>query len=176
MSGLGTDMVALACIVGGAAVGGFATLASQDGGHEHLDVACVEAVESPQVVVALGDGAESFVVAPNVQVHASHECHAVQEEVHVIRMREARHEMERARERVERAQERMERVRVRLERVDRQELDEARRKLEAAGLQLEGLELEGLEEVLEFEIEGRLREEMELLEKRLEGLGNGVGR
>jgi hypothetical protein len=192
MSGLGTDVVALACIVGGAVVSGTATLAMRADPHR-VDAACaVEMVESPNVVVALGDSREHIVVAPRVRLHTSHGCgHAVSEEVQV-RVEAARHEMERARERaertrerVERARERMERARVRLERVDRREAEELRRQLEAVGaelgtLKLEGLELQGLGELIEAEIrseiEGSLREEMERLEKQLERSRDGVGR
>jgi hypothetical protein len=193
MSGLGTDLLAVACIVGGAAVTGGATLASFGADHQQVDAACaVEVVESPNVVVALGNGPEHIVVAPRVRVHAAHGCgHAVSEEVQV-RVEAARHEMERARERaerarerVERARERVERARVRLERVDERESEELRRQLEAVGaelgtLRLEGFELESLGELIESEIrseiEDGLREEMELLEKQLERSGDGVGR
>ena len=46
MSWMGTDVVAMACILGGAAVGGFATLASLDGHDGSAHVSCaVETME-----------------------------------------------------------------------------------------------------------------------------------
>ncbi|MEJ2205011.1 MAG: hypothetical protein P8170_12985 [Gemmatimonadota bacterium] len=193
MNGLGTDVVALACILGGATMSGAATLAARSGDGQAVDVACaVEMVESPNVVVALGEGREHIVVAPRVRVHASHACaNAVSQEVHV-RMEAAQHEMLRAQERAERAQERMERARERIERaqvrvrrVDGLESEELRRQLEAMGeelkaLKIEGLELEGLGELIEAEvqaeIEGNLHIEMELLKNELERSGNDAGR
>jgi hypothetical protein len=197
MNGLGTDVVALACILGGATMSGAATLAARSGDGQAVDVACaVEMVESPNVVVALGEGREHIVVAPRVRVHASHACaNAVSQEVHV-RMEAAQHEMlraqeraararERAQERMERARERIERAQVRVRRVDGLESEELRRQLEAMGeelkaLKIEGLELEGLGELIEAEvqaeIEGNLHIEMELLKNELERSGNDAGR
>ena len=180
MSGLGTDVVALACILGGAAVGGVVSLAAWDGGaHEHEVLCTVEAQAAPRVVVAMGGDEKSIVVAPRVQVHSQHGCEAVVVDEHVrVRMDEARMQMERARDRMERA-------RVRLERVDRAELEESRlifeeRMAEMAGLniEMEGLDIvfEGLGDELEAEIEERLRVEMEELEKRLERLDDEIGR
>jgi len=180
MSGLGTDVVALACILGGAAVGGVVTLGARDGGaHQHEVLCAVEAQTAPRVVVAMGGDEKSIVVAPRVQVHAQHGCEAVLVDERVrVRMDVARMEMERARERMGRA-------RVRLERVDRVELEEARlmfeeRMGEIAGLniEMEGLDIvfEGLGEELEAEIEEHLRVEMQELEKRLERLDDEIGR
>lgn len=74
MNGIfGTDVVAVACILGGAAVGGAVTLAG--GGGEHAHAGCAEAVaESAPVVVALGADEPSIVVAPRVRAHRHAHC------------------------------------------------------------------------------------------------------
>jgi len=66
----GTDLVALGCILGGAAVGGAATLAMTDGGG-HADTRCaVEAFAvSPGIAISHGRGARTIVVTPRVRVH-----------------------------------------------------------------------------------------------------------
>ena len=66
----GTDLVALGCILGGAAVGGAATLAMTDGGR-HADARCaVEAFAvSPRIAISHGRDARTIVVTPNIRVH-----------------------------------------------------------------------------------------------------------
>ena len=75
MSWFGTDLVALGCILGGAAVGGAATLAMADGGG-HADTRCaVEAMAvSPRIAISHGGGARAIVVTPDVRVHAVRDC------------------------------------------------------------------------------------------------------
>lgn len=71
----GTDIVALGCILGGAAIGGAATLAMTDGGG-HADTRCaVEAMAvSPRIAISHGGGARAIVVTPDVRVHAVRDC------------------------------------------------------------------------------------------------------
>ena len=70
MIGFGTDLVALGCILGGAAVGGAATLAMTVGGG-HADARC--AVEAfaviPGIAISHGREARTIVVTPKVLVH-----------------------------------------------------------------------------------------------------------
>ena len=77
MSWFGTDMMALACIVGSGAVGGAATLAAM-GNHQQMDYHCVveDAGANPEVMVVTGVRAPSVVVTRNVRVHASQDCQA----------------------------------------------------------------------------------------------------
>jgi hypothetical protein len=75
MSWLKSDMVAIACILGGAAVGGAATLAMADQG-EHWDTGCaVDATAiSPTIAISHSGHGKAVVVAPDVRVHAVHDC------------------------------------------------------------------------------------------------------
>jgi len=75
MSWFGTDLVALGCIFGGAAVGGAATLfLTEDGGH--ADVGCaVEAMAvSPRIAISHGGEARAIVVTPDISVHTMGDC------------------------------------------------------------------------------------------------------
>lgn len=75
MSLFGTDLVALGCILGGAAVGGVATLAmtNVDG---HADARCaVEAMAvSPRIAISHGGEARAIVVTPDVRIRAGRDC------------------------------------------------------------------------------------------------------
>jgi len=67
----GTDLVALGCILGGAAVGGAATLAMTVGGG-HADARCaVEArmAVSPRIAISNRGRARAILVTPDVRVH-----------------------------------------------------------------------------------------------------------
>jgi hypothetical protein len=175
MNGISTDVIALAAILGSAAVGGVATLALTDGGSNDFSFECATTVveTAPRVVVSLGGADGAIVVAPDVRVHTEEACS------NVVRLNV--HEMDRARQRV---------GRVRIEglqgEVELQEID-----LDGLMIELEGLEgvmemgglgeilemeLDGLDEMLEMAIEGRLEKEMLELEKQLERLERGNGR
>jgi hypothetical protein len=71
MSWFGTDLVALGCIFGSAAVGGAATLAVMDG-EKPLHPACgIEAMAvSPRVAISHRGHAQAVVVTPNVRIHS----------------------------------------------------------------------------------------------------------
>jgi hypothetical protein len=141
MSWFGTDLVAISCILGGAAVGGAATLALHQGGH-HVDMGCgVEALAvSPRIAISHGGNAHAIVVAPKVRVHSSGDCGAHTTEVIDIHM--DRH---------------MENLDVQLEQLDLQ-----MEKLDAAlEIQMEEFEQQ-LEAGLEQEIEAKIQLEQAL--------------
>jgi len=75
MTWFGTDIVALGCILGGAAVGGTVTAAMMDGGH-HAHTGCgVEAIAvSPRIAISHRGEARAIIVNPNVRVHAVRDC------------------------------------------------------------------------------------------------------
>ena len=67
MSGLGTDMLALTCILGGAAVGGVATMALMESRGDVdarvTEIRCVqERVEAPRVIVTSGRSDRTVIV------------------------------------------------------------------------------------------------------------------
>jgi hypothetical protein len=82
-SRLGTDVVALAAILGSGAVGGAVTLAAMDRGHEAPVADCVAAsvMPAPRILVEThrrdGDRASTIVIAPKLHVRASHRCGVV---------------------------------------------------------------------------------------------------
>jgi len=170
MSRLGTDVMALACILGSAGVAVAATaFVEDDRSHSHVDVD--HAVECAvvdhtgaraDVVVTMGAHKEVIVVTPDVRVHQPH-CVSMEStdwtsarEFEVqgakVRMQQARMEMEMARELME------------LRTID----------LEGLELSLEGLEmsLEGMDFNFEFDMGDQISEEIEqtlqLEMKRLE--------
>ncbi len=66
----GTDLVALGCILGGAAVGGAATLAmTVGGGHTGARCAVEAFAVSPGIAISHGREARTIVVTPKVRVH-----------------------------------------------------------------------------------------------------------
>jgi hypothetical protein len=149
MNGIGTDVIALAAILGSGAVGGVATLALADGDSVDSDEARYEcsvtmSESAAPVVVTLGGDTETIVVAPNVRVGVGSSCvaGAVVQEI---------------------SSERMGRVQIRVRSGPRVHV----RGLESA--------LEGLDQNLQKEIQGRLDEEMKRLDERLKRLDDGNG-
>ncbi len=152
MSVMGTDVLAVACIVGGAAVSGGATLAALQRAEP---VGCAaEAVVAPRVTVRMGGVGQDVVVRPRVvMVHGVHACGAVVVDRDVrVRMDEVRARVEEARARAEGARARAERARARAE--------EAR---------------EGVETVPGDEFQTQLQEAMARLERELARLDEGTG-
>ncbi|MFC1662167.1 hypothetical protein ACFL3S_12080 [Gemmatimonadota bacterium] len=188
VDGFGTDVIAVACILGGAATAGALTLAMAGGGHQEHSACAVGAMEvSPRVLVSSDTGARVVVSVPNIRVHTDHDCAVVVHEDVQLRMEEARREVERARERVEEARERVERVRIR---VRRQHMEEAAAQFEAQVLQLEPLHL-AMEEVrlaleaevnpeVQIHLEAKLQDLQEKIQKdlreKLEKSGGGTMR
>jgi len=183
MSGLGTDMVAVACILGGAAASGAVTARALDGGGEQLNIEPGCAVEAlhvgPRMVVVTG-GSERVVVAPSPDVRWRGEavgggegaCAVVVDPRVKIRVRQADERMQRAQEhmqlaqeRMQRAQERIQRARERAEGAQAEELDRVRAELEARLTELQGTEagLDGFD----LNLDG--------LHLNLEGLGESLG-
>ena len=167
MKGISSDVVALAAVLGSAAVAGVVTLALATGHSREIAYECsvTEVETAPRVMVALNDGHTAIIVAPKLHARSAEVC----AEVVFDRLR-ARFQVERAQERVERSQERVERsrheVRERLERVERvrrdrslgEELEqEFRHELETMHVMVDGIEieLEGLGELHELELEMR---------------------
>jgi hypothetical protein len=75
MSWFGTDLVALGCIFGSAAVGGAATLALMDGPGDPHGGCGVEAMAlSPRIAISRGGHGQAIVVAPDVRVHSRAGC------------------------------------------------------------------------------------------------------
>jgi hypothetical protein len=68
-------MVAIACILGGAAVGGAATLALADS-HSHLDTGCAVDARAfaPTIAISHNGMKRGIVVAPDVRVHGVRDC------------------------------------------------------------------------------------------------------
>jgi hypothetical protein len=87
MSWFGTDLVALSCILGGAAVGGAATQALNQGSHSlEMDCAVEAMAVSPRIHISHGGDAHAIVVAPNVRVHSRGDCGSHSTEVIDIHM------------------------------------------------------------------------------------------
>jgi hypothetical protein len=117
MNGLGTDVMALACILGSAAAAGAATLVIVDrdrpvGAAHPCYVASVEA--RPTVVLSLDGervaGSTRVIVAPKMRMRPYSGCESMATAGVELRMEEAARRMERARVEVERARERMDRL------------------------------------------------------------------
>ncbi len=182
MSGLGTDVVAVACILGGAAVSGAVTARARSGGdvEGRLGSGCVvEALHvGPRMVVVSGGSEHVVVAAPDRARGDAEACAAVVDPRLRIRMelsnertqrvqermQRAQERMQRAQERMERAQERIERARAREGGVQAVELDRVRSELEARLAELKGAE-EGLEG-LDVSVDG--------LRLNLDGLGESL--
>ena len=75
MTWFGTDIVALGCILGGAAVGGTVTAAMFDGG-DHAEARCgVEAFAvRPNISISHRGEGRAVIVTPDVRVHAVRDC------------------------------------------------------------------------------------------------------
>ncbi len=122
MSGFGTDVVALACILCGGAVGGAATLTLMDV-QDEVGFGCAVATveEAPRVVVSLGGEDGAIVVRPRVRVHTFHDCASVRvHEAEALLYERLEIEME----------EEMQRVQVQLERLEIDQLEEIERDME----------------------------------------------
>lgn len=169
MSRLRTDVLALACIVGGAGVGGLATAGLLFGSHDTpQEVECAvvtTAGMSSRVSVSIGSDEQVIVVAPRVRIHQPHcvtmesfewtEARQFKVQRASVRMKQARTEMEMARERLE------------LKAMN----------LEGLDLTFEGIGLElSLGKLMSEEIERSLEQEMARLEKELKRLDDEIGR
>jgi acetyl-CoA carboxylase alpha subunit len=79
MSRIGTDVVALAAILGSGAVAGAVTLAMVERSHQPAVADCVAAsvMPAPRIVVESGHGRHSIVIAPRLHVRATDRCGVV---------------------------------------------------------------------------------------------------
>lgn len=122
MSGLGTDVLAVTCILAGAAVSGTVTVAALARGG---DSACAALEVSPHTIVVTGSRDGMISITPSLRVHGTHGCAAVVIDRDIqVRMDEVRARVEEARARAEEAQRRVEDAQRRVE--------EARARAEAA--------------------------------------------
>jgi hypothetical protein len=193
MRGISSDVIALAAVLGSAAVAGVVTLALATGDSGEVSYECLvtEVETAPRVMVAHNDGHTAIVVAPKLHARSAEVCTEIvvyRLGGDVIRLEQrARFQVERAREGVERSRheiiERVERVeRVRRDRSLGEELaQEFRHELETVRVMVDGieiefeglgelrkLELEGLSEALELQFRGRSQLEADQLEAELE--------
>ncbi|HKJ01414.1 MAG TPA: hypothetical protein VJ997_03135 [Longimicrobiales bacterium] len=146
MNRIGTDVVALAAILGSGAVAGVVTLAALDRGHEPAPAECqaVSVVAAPRVVVSSSHNGHSIVIAPSARVRAAGRCPDGVDAVVV-------------------------------DEVVRADLDRALAGLEQKRAKLEKSRAK-LEQFYGQDLERRLSEEMARLEKELARMGDEVGR
>ena len=184
MKGIGSDVIALAAVLGSAAVAGVVTLAlaASDSGKVAYECMATGVESGSHVVVALNSGHTAVVVAPEVQASSAEVCAEVLveriegDERHLARVRSeldrAQEGLERSRHRLREDLERIERVKrvehvERVERVERvlrvrdrhdqvEHEDEVEHEIEKTRVMVDGvtIELEGLEELLDLELEG----------------------
>jgi len=178
MSGFGTDIVALACIVGSAATSGAATLALQNRDAPASADCRVEALMvSPNVVVSGTHGSRAVVLsAPRIRVQGARDCRTVVGEEVRIDMERMRRDVERARAQVEEARARAEAARERV-RVIRIREDGGRAAEENLRGQLEAAQEEiraALKQAEKARAEALFRAQ-EQLEVRLEEARKGSG-
>ena len=76
MKGISSDVIALAAVLGSAAVAGVVTLAlaASDSGEVAYECVVTEVETAPRVVVALNDGHSAVVVAPDVWAGSAEAC------------------------------------------------------------------------------------------------------
>lgn len=139
MGRLGTDVLALTCIMGGAAVGGVVTLAALEarGGGVEGQETCAEAVSVSEVTILRDGGRVRVRPARAPRVHRHESCASPKvmifqmgQDVDAVRSREVRARIEEARRRAEEARVRAEEARARIE-VRRERLETERLRAEA---------------------------------------------
>ena len=195
MKGISSDVIALAAVLGSAAVAGVVTLALASGDSGEVAYECMvsEVETAPHLVVALNSGQAAVVVAPEVQSSSAEVCAKALverlegDERHLAL---ARFELDRAQEGLQRSRYRLRERLERMERVERvrrtrllgdevqHEIGTTRVMVDGVAIELEGLgelldlELEGLGEALELEFGGRARldGEMERLDEEMKRL------
>jgi len=108
MNRLGSDVVALAAILGSGAIGGAVTMAAFDRGYEPPVAECASAtaVTAPRIVLESAHARHAVIIAPRVRVHATKDCSA-----HVVVVDE------RVQADLDRAMAELDESRVKLERV-----------------------------------------------------------
>lgn len=87
MSWFKSDVVAIACILGGAVAASAATYAVMDSGsHAHHSCGAEIMNVTPSIAISRGGGAHAIVVTPDVQVHSVRDCVSNVHEVVEIHM------------------------------------------------------------------------------------------
>lgn len=137
MSSLGTDVLALACIAGGAAVSGTATMAWLDEGQAGAETTCVveaKVAAAPAVIVTAGGerGRTVVVSSSDKRARAFEACgraDRVRREMLVRELARARADVERAGAEVARARAEAERARAGVDRM-RRDVERARADIE----------------------------------------------
>ncbi len=95
MSRFRSDVVAVACILGGAAVGVGATLARMDPGeHGHPGCGVERMAVSPRIAISGRGEARAIVVTPDVRVHSVQDCGSNVHEMVEIHMDNHLHDFE----------------------------------------------------------------------------------
>jgi len=178
MSGFGTDIVALACIVGSAATSGAATLAFLDGDNSSPADCAVETMSvSPNLVVSGIGGHHAVVMAtPRVRVESAGDCRQVIGERVRVDLERVRRDMDRARIQIEVARAQAEEARDAV-RVIRIQGDEARVLREDAMERVKEAQVE-VQEALEKAQEARaeaLERARQQLEAQLKEVKKGSG-
>jgi len=168
---LRTDVLALACIVGGAGLGGVVTvglLFGSNDARQDMDCAVVTSeVTSSRVAVSMGGNEQIIVVAPRVRMHQPH---CVQ-----VDFDEAAFEFEMQME-LENAQVQMEQARMEME-MAREMIELKAMNFEGLNVKLEGLGFEfDIGDRISEQIERSLQQEMAQLEKELKRLDEEIGR
>lgn len=141
MGRLASDVMALACIAGGAVVGAGVTaglMASTDAGERVGHVVCADAVDAPTVVVRLGSGS-AYVATRSARVGSAHDGCSASARVHVV---EAKQVAVEARARADAARARAREARLRADEV-RLQADEIRLRVDEMRLQADRLGAEG---------------------------------
>ncbi len=163
MSGFGTDIVALACIVGSAATSGAATLALQNReGPASADCSVEALMVSPNVVVSRAHGSHAVVLStPRIRVRGARDCRTVVGEEIRIDMERVRRDVERARVQVEAARVRAGEARVRAEEA-RVRAAEARERVRVIRIREDGVR------AVEENVQGQLEAAQEEIRAALE--------
>ena len=142
MTGLGTDLLALSCILFGTVTSGSLTLALIDGQEQETANCAVRTASVVPGIVVTGsrNGGTVLMTRPDVAVELG-DCETVVRSVVTVDVDEIRRSVERVRVNVERAQTEVEEARVRVEEA-RAEVEESRAREEAARIREIRLRLE----------------------------------
>jgi hypothetical protein len=145
MTGFGTDVLALSCILCGAATGGGLTVALLDGHAGHPTGCAVESVSVvPGMVATISDHGHAVVLARPHLALGSGDCQTVVRSVVKVDVDGIRRSVENVRVDVERAREQMEKTRAQVEEAQAR-LEEKRMKGEEAQAREVQILLQGLD-------------------------------
>lgn len=141
MTGFGTDVLALSCILCGAATGGGLTLAFMDGHAGHPTGCAVESLSVvPGMVATISDHGHAVVLTRPHMAVGSGDCQTVVRSVVEVDVDGIRRSVENVRVDVERAREQMEKARAQVE--------EARARLEEKSMEGEDAQVREIQTLL----------------------------